>query len=90
MAQNNPRPIGLIQSKTGWHTVTVRPGVELPPVRIGGWGQRAHEMTKTWQHEFWHAQHDYARGQRWVEQQDGLCDCLPRGARAEDDINVYM
>lgn len=59
---HNFRPIGLIQTDAGWYAATVRPGVELPPVRIGGWGPGASGMTKTWSHGFRHASHNYASG----------------------------
>ncbi|CAO1625844.1 unnamed protein product [Jaminaea pallidilutea] len=89
LTQMDPRPIGLIQKETDWDAVTVRPGVQLPPVKIGGWGRRAREMTRTSQHHFCHAQHDFAR-QNTSLPEDGGCGCMPRGMKAEDDIDLYM
>lgn len=85
----DPRPIGLVQKETGWGAVTVRPGVQLPPVKIGGWGRRARELTMTAKHRFFHAQHDFAR-QKTSLPEDGGCGCMPRGMKAEDDIDLYM
>lgn len=75
--------IGLIQTATGWDAVSVKAGAVLPPVRLGGWGLRAREMTKTPEHKYWHDHYTFD-GQQAQDKDVAGCACLAPGSKSEE------